>query len=140
MSEPGLQKPRDHPRCVPGFQGSVGSVGRMKSRRAALVLVPALLLVAGCSQAEEAVQNAASSAASGVANAAAEQVKGQICALLEDGFVSASDKAVLTGLVAGAETAGVPTEITIPLKEIAEAGDAVPTESVKQLQEACTQA
>lgn len=103
-------------------------------------MVPALLLVAGCSQAEEAVQNAASSAASGVANAAAEQVKGQICALLEDGVVSASDKTVLTGLVAGAETAGLPSEITNPLREIAEAGDAVPSQSVKQLQEACTPA
>jgi hypothetical protein len=112
----------------------------MKSRLPALVLVPALLLVAGCSQAEEAVQNAASSAASGVANAAAEQVKGQICALLEDGVVSASDKVALGGLVAGAETAGVPSEITGPLREIAEAGDAVPTESVKQLQAACTPA
>jgi hypothetical protein len=112
----------------------------MKSRLAALVLVPALLLVAGCSQAEEAVQNAASSAASGVANAAADQVKGQICALLEDGLVSASDKAALGGLVAGAETAGVPSEITTPLREIAEAGDAVPSESVKQLQAACAPA
>ncbi|MDQ4046987.1 MAG: hypothetical protein M3127_06430 [Actinomycetota bacterium] len=112
----------------------------MKSRLPALVLVPALLLVAGCSQAEEAVQNAASSAASGVANAAAEQVKGQICALLEDGLVSASDKAALGGLVAGAEAAGVPSEIMNPLREIAEAGDAVPAESVKQLQEACTPA
>jgi hypothetical protein len=112
----------------------------MKLRLPALALVPALLLIAGCSQAEEAVQNAASSAASGVANAAAEQVKGQICALLEDGVVSASDKAVLAGLVTGAETAGVPAEITNPLKEIADAGDAVPSESVKQLQEACTQA
>lgn len=130
-----------HPfQAVPALQGSVASVGRMKSRLAALVLVPALLLVVGCSQAEEAVQNAASSAASGVANAAAEQVKGQICALLEDGLVSASDKAALGGLVAGAETAGVPSEITSPLREIAEAGDAVPSESVKQLQAACTPA
>ncbi|MFJ5697426.1 hypothetical protein [Arthrobacter sp. NPDC093139] len=110
----------------------------MKLRLPALAMVPAMLLLAGCGQAEEAVQNAASSAASGVANAAAEQVKGQICALLEDGLVSASDKAVLTGLVAGAETAGVPSEITDPLTEIAEAGDEVPNESVKQLQQACT--
>lgn len=100
-------------------------------------MVPTLLLLAGCGQAQEAVQNAASSAASGVANAAADQVKSQICALLRDGLVSASDKAALTGLVAGADTAGVPSEITAPLKEIAQAGDEVPSESVKQLQKAC---
>ena len=110
----------------------------MKRTFLALSVVPALVLLAGCGQAQEAVQNAASSAASGVANAAAEQVKGQICALLEDGLVSASDKAALTGLVAGAETAGVPSEITSPLKEIAQAGDQVPSESVAELRKACT--
>lgn len=110
----------------------------MKRTFLALSMFPALLLLAGCGQAQEAVQNAASSAASGVANAAAEQVKGQICALLEDGLVSASDKAALTGLVAGAETSGVPSEITSPLKEIAQAGDQVPSESVAELRKACT--
>ena len=112
----------------------------MKRTFLALSMLPALVLLAGCGQAEEAVQNAASSAASGVANAAAEQVKGQICALLEDGLVSASDKVALTGLVAGAETAGVPSEITSPLKEITQAGDQVPSESVAQLKKACAAA
>jgi hypothetical protein len=109
----------------------------MKRSLLAMSMLPVVVLLAGCAQAEEAAQNAASSAVSQVANAAAEQVKGQICTLIEDGLVSASDKAALTGLVAGADTAGVPSEITAPLKEIAAAGDEVPSESVKQLQKAC---
>ena len=96
-----------------------------------------VVLLAGCGQAEEAVQNAASSAASGVANAAAEQVKGQICALLEDGLVSASDKAALDRACGRRRNGRRSAEITGPLAEIAQAGDQVPSESVKQLQKAC---
>ncbi|MFF2314993.1 hypothetical protein ACFVTE_01850 [Arthrobacter sp. NPDC058097] len=112
----------------------------MKRSLLALSLLPAVVLLSGCAQAGEAAQNAASSAASQVANAAAEQVKGQICTIIEDGLVSASDKAALAGLVAGAETAGVPAEITGPLKAIAEAGDQVPSNSVRELQKACAAA
>ena len=112
----------------------------MKRSLLAMSMLSAAVLLTGCAQAEEAAQNAASSAASQVANAAAEQVKGQVCKLIEDGLVSASDKAALTGLVAGAETAGVPAEITGPLKAIAQAGDQVPGESVRELQKACTAA
>jgi hypothetical protein len=112
----------------------------MKRSLLALSMLPALVLLAGCAQAGEAAQNAASSAVSQAANAAAEQVKGQICSIIEDGLVSASDKAALAGLVAGAETAGVPAEITGPLKAIAGAGDQVPSNSVRELQKACAAA
>ena len=112
----------------------------MKRSLLALSMLPAVVLLAGCNQAGEAAQNAASSAVSQAANAAAEQVKGQICTIIEDGLVSASDKAALAGLVAGAETAGVPAEITGPLKEIAQAGDQVPSDSVRELQKACAAA
>ena len=112
----------------------------MKRSLLAMFMLPVAVLLAGCAQAGEAAQNAASSAVSQAANAAAEQVKGQICTLIEDGLVSASDKAALAGLVAGAETAGVPAEITGPLKAIAQAGDKVPSDSVRDLQKACAAA
>jgi hypothetical protein len=112
----------------------------MKRSLLAMSMLPVLVLLSACAQAEEAAQNAASSAVSQVASAAAEQVKGQICTLIEDGLVSASDKAALAGLVAGAETAGVAAEITGPLKAIAEAGDKVPSDSVRELQKACAAA
>ena len=112
----------------------------MKRSLLAMSMLSASVLLAGCAQAEEAASNAASSAASQVANAAAEQVKGQICKVIEDGLVSASDKAALAGLVAGAETAGVPPEITSPLKAIAQAGDQVPADAVRELQKACAAA
>ncbi len=96
-----------------------------------------MLLLAGCGAVEEAAGNAASDAASKVASAAADEVRRQICAVVQDGLVSAEDKQVLGGLVSAARTAGVPSEITTPLGEIAEAGDQVPAESVQALKDAC---
>jgi hypothetical protein len=109
----------------------------MKRRLAALSAVPLLLVLAGCASVQEAAESAASDAASKVATAAADEVTKQICAVIEDGLVSVEDKAVLGGLVAAADTAGVPSDITKPLGQIADAGDQVPAESVNALKEAC---
>lgn len=109
----------------------------MKRHLATLSVAPLLLLAAGCGAVEEAASSAANDAASKVATAAAEEVNRQICAVIQDGLVSAEDKQVLGGLVSAARTAGVPAEITTPLGEIAEAGDQVPGESVQALKDAC---
>lgn len=106
-----------------------------------LVVLPAvpllLLLLVGCGAVEEAAGNAASEAASKVATAAADEVTKEICALVQDGLVGVEDKRILAGLVSAASAAGVPTEITTPLNQIAEAGDEVPAESVQALKDAC---
>jgi hypothetical protein len=108
-------------------------------RLAALsLLVPFAVLLAGCSQIEETAGGIASDAASQVAGAAAEEVRSQVCSLVNDGNVSAEDRELLGGLVDAAETAGVPTDITGPLRDIAAAGDQVPAESVEALNEACS--
>jgi hypothetical protein len=109
----------------------------MKTRRAALSAVPLLLVLAGCASVQQAAESAASDAASKVATAAADEVTKQICAVVQDGLVSVEDKALLGGLVAAARTAGVPSDITTPLDQIAAAGDQVPAESVNALKEAC---
>ena len=110
----------------------------MKSSLAALSFAALVVVLTGCGQVQGAAEKAVSDGASQVGTAAADQVKGQICGLVEDGLVSVKDKELLGGLVAGAETAGVPSEITTPLRQIAEAGDQVPTESVTALKDACT--
>ena len=110
----------------------------MKRRLAVLSAVPFLLLIAGCGSVQEVAETTANDAASKVATAASDEVKKQVCAVVEDGLVSVQDKALLGGLVSGAEAAGVPAEITTPLGQIAEAGDQVPAESVTALTEACS--
>lgn len=105
----------------------------MKRRLMLLSVVPALLLATACAQVEEAAQNAASSAASQVATAAVSEVKKQVCAVVSDGLVSVQEKQVLSGLASTADAAGVPAEITGPLKDVARAGDQVPAAAVDSL-------
>lgn len=109
----------------------------MKRRLAAIAATAFLLTLTGCGQVQGAAEKAVNDGASQVATAAGGEVKKQACALVEDGLISVKDKELLGGLVAGAETAGAPSEITTPLRQIADSGDQVPTESVKALQDAC---
>lgn len=103
----------------------------------ATALPTALLLLTGCGAAGEAAGNAASDAASKVASSAAQEVNRQICAIVQNGLVSAEDKKALGGLVSAAKSAGVPAEITTPLGQIAQSGDQVPTDAVQALKDAC---
>jgi hypothetical protein len=109
----------------------------MKSPLAALSTAALVVMLTGCGQVQGAAEKAVNDGASQVATAAADQVKGQVCALVEDGLVSVKDKELLGGLVSGADTAGVPSDITTPLRQITEAGDQVPAESVTALKDAC---
>ncbi len=109
----------------------------MKRTLTALSAATLLLMLTGCGQVQDAANKAVSDGASQVATAAGGEVKKQVCTLVEDGLVSVQDKELLGGLVAGAETAGVPSDITTPLRQIAESGDQVPAESVKALQDGC---
>lgn len=109
----------------------------MTLRSAALPAAALMIILTGCGQVQEAAEKAVSDGASQVATAAAGEVKKQACALVEDGMVSIQDKELLRGLVTGAETAGVSADIIVPLRQIAEAGDQVPAESVKALRDAC---
>ena len=109
----------------------------MKRRLAALSVVPLMLILSACGTVQDAAQTAASDAASKVANAAAAEVKKQVCTVVGDGLVSIQDKALLGGLVSSAATAGLPSDITTPLGQIAASGDEVPADSVAALKKAC---
>jgi hypothetical protein len=109
----------------------------MKLHLAALSAASLMVMLTGCGGVQQAAESAVSDGTSKVATAAADQVKGQVCALVEDGLVSIKDKELLGSLVAGAETSGVPSKITTPLRQIADAGDEAPAESVTALKDAC---
>ncbi len=109
----------------------------MKRTLAAASLAVLAIALSGCGQVQQAAEKAVSDGASQVATAAGSEIKKQACSLVEDGLVSVQDKQALAGLVAGAQSAGVPAEITTPLKQIADSGDQVPAESVKALRDAC---
>lgn len=109
----------------------------MKQILTSLTAAAFLLLLSGCGQVQDAAGKAVSDGASAAATAAAGEVTKQVCAVVEDGLVSIKDKELLGALVSGAETAGVPAEITTPLRQIAASGDQVPAESVRALRDAC---
>lgn len=114
----------------------------MNPRVASFVLVLALPLFLGaCSQVQDTASSAASDAASQgaskVAGAAKDELRLQICQRVADGQVSAQDKQVLSGLVSRAASAGVPGEITTPMRQIADSGDQAPAEAVRTLKQAC---
>jgi hypothetical protein len=126
-----------------GFRlNTVWEAEGMNPRVASFVLVLALPLSLGaCSDVQDTASSAASDAASQgaskVAEAAKNEVRLQICQRVADGKVSAEDKQVLSGLVSRAASAGVPGEITTPLRQIADSGDKAPAEAVRTLKQAC---
>lgn len=107
-------------------------------RYSALILVPLALLAAGCSAVEDAASDAANQAVDDITNAAVQEVTNQICGVLDDGAVSASEQQFLAGLVSAAESAGAPESVTGPLNQVARAGDEVPAEAVRQLSAGCS--
>ncbi|WP_264795825.1 hypothetical protein [Arthrobacter mangrovi] len=107
-------------------------------RFSALILVPLALLATGCSAVGDAASDAANQAVDDITNAAVQEVTDQICGVLDDGAVSASEQQFLAGLVSAAERAGAPESVTGPLNQVAQAGDAVPAEAVRQLGANCS--
>jgi hypothetical protein len=124
----------------------------MRRRLAALApLVSVVLLVAGCSTVEQATsdaankvaqagKDAASQAASDIATAGKAELMRQACKPVKDGTISASDQELISGLLAGAEAAGVRPDVVAQFKEAAQAGDKVPANVVKALQDTCSTA
>jgi len=115
----------------------------MSSRIAAIALAAVLSLsVAACSELQDSASSGASEAASQAkakaAAAATDELRKQICQRVADGQVSAVDRKVLSGLVSGAESQGVPAEITTPLRQIADSGDKLPAEAASKLNKACS--
>lgn len=110
-----------------------------------------MLFVSGCGQVEQtaseaandlaqAGQDAASQAASDIAQAGKDELMRQACRPVQDGTISASDQELISGLLAGAEAAGVRSEVIAQFEQVAQAGDQVPANVVKALQDTCSSA
>src|SRR4051794_17776767 len=124
----------------------------MRRRIAALTLAPlvsVILLVSGCGTVEQAASNAAdqvaqagkdaaNQAASDIATAGKDELMRQACKPVKDGTISASDKELIAGLLSGAEAAGVRSDVVAQLREVAQAGDKVPSSVVKAMQDSCS--
>ena len=64
----------------------------------------------------------------------------QACTPVKEGTISASDQELISGLLAGAEAAGVRSDVVAQWREVAQAGDKVPGSVVKAMQDSCSAA
>ncbi|WP_309082372.1 hypothetical protein [Zhihengliuella sp.] len=112
----------------------------MRGTRSAVLAAAVLLLgLTGCTQVQQATEDAAASAVDSVTESARRDVVARICAPVTDGTLDASDVALLSSLVEPAEAAGVPADLLDPLRRVAEAGDSAPQDLLDEAAAACTE-
>lgn len=94
----------------------------------------------GCSQVQQAAEEAASSAAGQVADTAKAEALKRACEPVQDGTLDASDITLLSTMIEPAEAAGVPSSMLDPLRELAESGDSAPQAAVDRAAQMCEDA
>lgn len=100
----------------------------------------AALTATGCAQVADTAKEAASSAASQVAETTRAEAIKAICAPVRDGKLNAAELKNLSGFMTLAEQAGLPSEFTAPLRMIADSGIEAPQAVQQQLLTACDNA
>ena len=100
-----------------------------------------VLLLCSCGAAEDATRGAAEAAREEARQAASEvaeqAVRDQVCRVVGDGQVTEAEVAVLRTAVAGAEGAGLPTELTSAVRDVLGAEGRPRDEAVQRLEDAC---
>ena len=101
----------------------------------------AALALAGCGAAEDAVRSAADEAGQEARDAAGEvageAVRSRVCRVAGDGRISEGEIAVLRTVVAGAEGAGLPEDLTTAVRDVVGSAGEPSDDAVRRLQEAC---
>lgn len=101
----------------------------------------AVLALAGCGAAEDAVRSAADEAGEEARDAAGEvageAVRSRVCRVVGDGEISEAELAVLRTVVAGAEGAGLPEELTAAVRDVVGSAGEPSEGAVRRLREAC---
>ena len=108
---------------------------------APLVLFLSLTALAGCSAAENAVNQATddakSQAAGAASDAAAAAVRTSICGVVTKSTVTDADLAELRRLVDQARQLGLPQDVVGPAAQLVDAGDAAGSAQLEKLKQEC---
>jgi|GEM_PF-886780 len=127
--------------CGPGGgstqEAASSAVSELKSAASSAASDVKSVASSAASDVKGAASGAASSAVSQAGDTARTRATEAICATVQDGQISAGDRAVLTSWALAAEQVGVPASITVPLKSIADSGNQIKDEDIQQLQDAC---
>jgi hypothetical protein len=107
-----------------------------------MTVLLAVLALAGCGAAEDAVRGAADAAGEeardAVGQVATDAVRSQVCQVAKDGQVSEAELAVLRTAVAGAEGAGLPEDLTAAVREVVGSAGEPSEQAVQRLEDACS--
>ncbi|RFA06446.1 hypothetical protein B7R54_18890 [Subtercola boreus] len=109
----------------------------MRSGAVLLLLVPVVVLLAGCSQVTSAVSDGAGQVATSAAAAAGGQLTAQICAPVEDGTITADDLKLLETLIVAAGSGNIAPTVRVPLQQVVEGGATVTADASASLRAAC---
>ncbi|MBG6212253.1 MAG: hypothetical protein LH475_00495 [Cryobacterium sp.] len=108
-----------------------------RRRLRALLILPIIVALVGCSQIQTAVSDGAQGVADSAAATASAELTKRICAPLTDGTISAEDRARLTDLLALAEESGLATDLIDSMRKVADSGTEVSATDVTAFVEAC---
>jgi hypothetical protein len=107
-----------------------------RSHIAALLALPLLVAVAGCSTIQDAVTDGAKQVASSAAAVATAELTKQICAPVTDGTITAEDQQVISGLLVAAKKSGLADDLIASLEKVT-AGTGVSPADVTSLEALC---
>ncbi len=106
----------------------------------ALLALPLLIALVGCSQIQTAVTDGANDVANSAKAAASAELTKRICAPLTDGTISSEDQRRVTDLLAAAESSGLASSLIDSMRAVADAGPQVSASDITAFTEACTTA
>lgn len=109
-------------------------------RLPALLVLPLLLSLVGCSQVQTAMSNGAQDVAASAKAAASTELTKRICAPLTDGTISVQDQAQVTGLIAAAKSAGLATGLIDSMQKVADSRTQMSSSDITAFVEACNTA
>lgn len=105
------------------------------------IAATAVLLLTGCSAAEDAAQGASDQAQSQATEIAVDAARKQACDAAEkivaDGKISPSERAQIKVAVDAAESAGISPDVTTALRKVLESGAELPAGASKAVEDAC---
>jgi hypothetical protein len=108
-----------------------------RHRLPALLVVPLLFALVGCSQLETAMSDGAKDVAATAKAAASAELTKRICAPLADGTISAEDQARVTDLLKAAEASGLATDLIASRQKVADSPAQVSANDITAFVEAC---
>lgn len=115
----------------------MNTIAPVRQRFRAVLILPLLFVLVGCSQVQTAVSEGARDVSDSAKAAASAELTKRICAPLVDGTISVEDQARVTDLIAAAEASGLATSLIESMQKVADSGAQVSSSDITAFVAAC---